>query len=325
MKAIVYTEYGSPDVLRLQEVPQPVPNEGQVLIEVRAASLNAADLHMLTADIFLVRLMTGGLLKPKRAILGADVAGRVAAVGKNVTKFKPGDEVFGNLGVMNSGSLAEFVCANESALAIKPAQVTFEQAAAVPLAAITALQGLRDSGKLQAGQKVLVNGASGGVGTWAVQIARLLGADVTAVCSTGKMDMLRALGADHVIDYTREDFTRMEQRYDLIFAANGYHALKDYVKVLTPTGIYVMVGGAAAQMFEALLLVPMMSRKGGRTVRTLTLVPNPADMLFLKAQLEAGTITPMIDRCYPLEQTADAFRYMAEGHAKGKIVITITR
>lgn len=248
MKAIVYEKYGSPDVLQMKDVATPVPNDDQVLIKIFAASVNAADWHLLTADIFLVRLMTGGLFKPKNKMLGGDIAGRIESIGKNVTQFKPGDEVFGD--ILGSGGFAEYACTRENSIAPKPANLSFEQAAAVPIAAMTALQGLRDEGKIQPGQKVLIQGASGGVGTFAVQIAKSFGAEVTAVTSPRNLEQARALGADHVIDYTQEDFTKSGQQYDLILAANGYHPLADYKRALTPQGIYVMAGGTAAQIFK---------------------------------------------------------------------------
>jgi len=264
MKAIVYTKYGSPDVLQLKEVENPSPKDDEVLIKIHAASVNAADLHLLRADPFLVRLMGGGLLKPKNKILGADIAGQVEAVGRNVKQFKPGDEVFGDISGCGWGGFAEYVCASEKALALKPANMTFEEAAAVPMAAVTALQGLHEKGRIQPGQKVLINGASGGVGTFAVQIAESFGAEITAVCSTRKLDMMRSIGADHVIDYTQEDFTQNGQRYDLIIAANGYHPISAYKRALGPKGIYVMTGGSTAQIFQALLLGPWMSMTGSK-------------------------------------------------------------
>jgi len=264
MKAIVYTKYGSPDVLQLKEVENPSPKDDEVLIKIHAASVNAADLHLLRADPFLVRLMGGGLLKPKNKILGADIAGQVEAVGRNVKQFKPGDEVFGDISGCGWGGFAEYVCAGENGLALKPANISFEESAAVPLAAVTALQGLRDKGQIQPGQKVLINGASGGVGTFAVQIAESFGAEITAVCSTRKLDMMRSIGADHVIDYTQEDFTQNGQRYDLIIAANGYHPISAYKRALGPKGIYVMTGGSTAQIFQALLLGPWMSMTGSK-------------------------------------------------------------
>jgi NADPH:quinone reductase-like Zn-dependent oxidoreductase len=323
MKAIVYTQYGPPDVLQFKEIAKPTPKDNEVLVNVHAASVNAADWHLLTADIFLVRLMGMGLLKPKNTILGADMAGQVEAVGGNVKQFQPGDEVFGDLSGCGWGAFAEYVCAQENALALKPANVSFEAAAATPLAAITALQGLRDKGQIQAGQKVLINGASGGVGTFAVQIAKAFGAEVTAVCSTRNVDLVRSLGADHVIDYTQEDFTRNGQQYDLILAANGYHPIFDYKRALRPKGIYVMTGGSMAQMFQAMLLGPLLSMTGGNKMGNLLARANQKDLLFIKGLLEAGKVVPVIDRQYPLHEAAEALRYLGEGHAKGKVVIAV--
>jgi len=323
MKAIVRTRYGPPDVLKLEEVPKPTPGDDQVLIRVHAASVNAADWHLLTADVFLVRLMGRGLLRPKNKILGADIAGRVEAVGRNAKQFKPGDEVFGDIFQSGGGGFAEYACAREDALALKPASLTFEEAAAVPLAAVTALQGLRDKGKIQPGQKVLINGASGGVGMFAVQIAKSFGAEVTAVCSTRNLDMVRSIGADHVIDYTKEDFTKSRQRYDLILAANGYHPILDYRRALSPKGIYVMSGGSGAQMFQALLLGPWISMIGSKKMGALSAKANPRDLAFVKQLLEAGKVKPVIDRRYPLSEVPEALRYLGEGHARGKVVITM--
>ncbi len=323
MKAIVYTEYGPPDVLHLKEVERLAPGDNEVLVQVHAASLNAADWHLVRADPFLVRLMAGGLLKPKHTIPGADVAGRVEAVGREVKEFQPGDEVFGDISACGWGAFAEYTCAREDALVLKPAGMTFEEAAAVPLAALTALQGLRDRGQIQPRQNVLINGASGGVGTFAVQIARSFGAHVTAVCSTRNLDMARSLGADRVIDYTREDFTRKGERYDLIIAANGYHPIWAYRRALSPTGRYVMSGGAMAQMFQAILLGPWISMIGSKRMGHLTAKPNKQDLLFLKGLLEAGKMRPIIDRRYPLSEVPEALRYLEEGHARGKIVITV--
>jgi NADPH:quinone reductase-like Zn-dependent oxidoreductase len=322
MKAIVYTKYGSADVVQLRDIEKPAPKDNEVLVKVMAASANAYDWHFLSADIFLIRLM-GGLLKPKNNRLGADMAGRVEAVGSAVKQFKPGDEVFGEIGAWGNGAFAEYVCVPERAFALKPANLSFEQAAAVPMAAITALQGLRDAGQIQAGKKVLINGASGGVGTFAVQIAKYFGAEVTAVCSTDKMEMVRSLGADHVIDYTREDFTKNDQRYDLILAVNGYHPISAYKRALNPLGIYVMAGGSMAQIFQAMLLGSRMSEKGGRKMGAVSAKINQKDLAVLKELLEAGKIAPVIDRCYPLSEAAEALRYLGEGHARGKIVITM--
>ena len=322
MKAIVYAQYGSPDFLQLREVARPAPKEDEVLIRVHAASVNAADWHYLRGAPFLFRLETG-FPKPKNTFLGADVAGRVEAVGRNVTQFQPGDEVFGDLSESGRGTFAEYVCASENALALKPANISFEEAAAVPMAAVVALQGLR-AGKIQRGQKVLVNGASGGVGTFAVQIAKAFGAEVTAVCSTMKLDLVRSIGADHVIDYTQEDFTRNRQQYDLILAVNGYRSISDYKRALSPTGTYVMSGGDTAQMMEAMFLGLWMSRKGSRKMGNLAAKPSQKDLIFVKELLETGKVVPVIDRCYPLREAADAIRYLEEGHAQGKIVITVT-
>ena len=322
MKAIVYTKYGTPDVLQLQEVVKPTPKDNEVLVKVYATSVNAADWHLLTADIFLVRL-NAGLLKPKNTILGCDIAGRVEVVGRDVKQFKPGDAVFGDIFGHNVGGFAEYVSVPESVLALKPANLSFDEAASVPLAAITALQGLRDLGHIQPGQKVLINGASGGVGTFAVQIAKYYGAEVTAVCSTRNLDMARTLGADHVIDYTKEDFTQSGQQYDLILAANGYHPISDYKRALSPKGIYVMTGGSISQLFEVMLQGPRMSKKDGQQMRSLTLKPNPKDMPLLKELLETGKIVPVIDKRYSLSEVPDALRYFGGGHARGKVVITV--
>ena len=319
MKAIVYHKYGSPDVLELEEAKKPVPEDDEVLIKVHAASVNAYDWHFLTADIFLIRLMGGGLLRPKSTRLGADIAGRVEAVGRNVRQFRPGDEIFG----MVRGGFAEYACAPENVLALKPVNLSFEEAAAVPMAAVTALQGLRDTGQIQPGQKVLINGASGGVGTFAVQIATSFGAEVTAVCSTRNLEQSRSLGADHVIDYTKEDFTRSGQQYDLIFAANGYHSLSAYKRALTPKGKYVMAGGSKSQIFQAMLMGSWMSESGGKTMGGVSAKRSQEDLVFLKELVEAGKVVPVIDRRYPLRETAEALRYLGEGHARGKIVITM--
>jgi NADPH:quinone reductase-like Zn-dependent oxidoreductase len=323
MKAIVCTKYGSPDVLQVKEVGKPAPRDDEVLVKIHAASVNAYDWHLLTADIFLVRLMGGGLLRPKHSIPGADIAGRIEAAGSHVRQFRQGDEVFGDISACSAGGFAEYVSVPESSLALKPTNLTFEEAAAVPMAAITALQGLRDLGHIQAGQKVLIQGASGGVGTFAVQIAKSFGAEVTAVCSTRNLGQARSLGADHVIDYTKEDFTKSGQQYDLILAANGYHPLSAYKCALTPQGIYVMAGGSGAQIFQAMLLGSWMSKTGGRKMGGVSAKPNQQDLTFMKGLLEAGKVVPVIDRRYPLSEAAEALRYLGEGHARGKIVITV--
>lgn len=323
MKAIVYTKYGPPDVLHLEEVKKPALNEEKVLVKVYAASINAGDWHMLTADFFPMRLMGVGLFKPKNTILGADIAGCVEAVGRSVKQFRPGDAVFGDVFGLGSGSFAEYVSVPESALALMPSNVSFEQAAAIPVAAVTALQGLRDQGHIQPGQKVLVNGASGGVGTFAVQIAKAFGAEVTGVCSTRNLEMARSIGADHVIDYTKEDFTQNGRQYDLILAVNGYHPLSAYKRALTPQGIYVFIGGLPAQTFQSLLLGPFMSKSDGRKMTSVMKKANQKDLLFIRDLLEDGKIRPVIDECYPLSKTAEAFRYFERAHARGKVVITI--
>ena len=323
MKAIVYKEYGPPDVLNLEEVQKPTPKDDEVLLKVHAASANAADWHLMRADPFLVRVMGFGLLRPRNGLLGADIAGRVEAVGRNMTQFQPGDEVFGDLFGRGLGSFAEYVCAPADALASKPANVSFEEAAAVPLAAVTALQGLRYKGQVQPGQKVLINGASGGVGTFAVQIAKSFGAEVTGVCSTAKLDMVRSIGADHVIDYTKEDFTRNGQQYALILAANGYHPISDYKRALGPNGTYVMTGGSGAQMLQAMTLGPIMSITGSKTMGYLSMKHNKRDLVLMKDLLEGGEITPVIDRTYPLSEVPEAIRYLEEGHARGKVVVTV--
>ena len=323
MKAIVCTKYGPPDVLQLQEVEKPTPKEDEVLVRVHAASVNAYDWHLLTADMFLVRLMGGGLRRPKVAIPGVDIAGRIEAAGSKVKQFRPGDEVFGDISACGNGGFAEYVSVPENALALKPATLSFEEAAAVPMAAVTALQGLRDQGKIQAGQKVLINGASGGVGTFAVQIAKAFGAEVTAVCSTRNLDLARTLGADRVIDYTKEDFTRNGQTYDLILAANGYHPLSAYKRALTPQGIYVMAGGKPGQIFQAMLLGSWMSENEGKKLGGFTAKANQKDLVMLKELLEAGKVVPVIDKRYSLSEAAEALRYLGAGHARGKVVITV--
>jgi len=324
MKAIVNTHYGSPDVLQFKEVAKPTPKDNEVLVQVHAASVNAAELHLLRGKPFLMRLMGFGLLKPKHTILGAAMAGRVEAVGRNVTQFQPGDEIFGDLTKCGVGAFAEYVCATEDALALKPANVTFEEAAAVPLAAVTALQGLRAKGQIKLGQQVLIYGAGGGVGTFAVQLAKSFGAQVTAVCSTRNVDMIRSLGADQVIDYTLEDFTTNGQRYDFIFAVNGYHSIFDYKRALKPKGVYVFIGGSIAAMFQAMLLGPVISMTGRQKMASMGVAkPNQKDLGFMKELLEAGKVVPVIERRYPLRETAEALRYLEKGHAQGKVVITV--
>lgn len=324
MKAIVYTKYGPPDVLQFKDVEKPTPKDNEVLVKVHAASANPADWHTMRATPFLARLVNG-FFKPKNPRLGADVAGHVEAVGRTVTQFRVGDDVFGCLSLNAMGSFAEYVCAREDALVLKPANMTFEQAAAVPLAALTALQGLRDKGQIQSGQKVLINGASGGVGTFAVQIAKAFGAEVTGVCSTRNLDMVRSIGADHVIDYTREDFTRNGQHYDLLYCAVGNRSITDYQRALKPQGVCVIAGFTNLRLlFEHMILGPRRSKAGGKQVGLMpTMKPNQKDLVFMKELLETGNVKPVIDRCYLLAEVPEALRYLEEGHAQGKVVITM--
>lgn len=323
MKAIVATQYGSADMLRLAEVEKPMPQDNQVLLEVHAVSVNSGDIRLLGGKPFLVRLMGYGLLRPKNNILGAAIAGQVEAVGRNVTQFQPGDEVFGDLSVSGWGGFAEYVCATEEALVLKPSGLSFEEAAAVPLAAVTALQGLRNKTPIQPGQKVLIYGASGGVGTFAVQIAKAFGAEVTAVCSTRHLDIMRSIGADHVIDYTQEDFSRNGQQYDLILAVNGDVSISDYRRALSPTGTYVMSGGSNRQLMQAMLQGSWISRNSTQKIGNLMAKPNRDDLLFMKGLLESGKVVPVIDQCYPLSAGIEAVRYLESGHAKGKVVISV--
>ncbi len=319
MKAIVRTAYGSPDVLALREIDRPDPKDNQVLVRVHAASVNPLDWHILRGKPFLVRLMGFGLLKPKQQILGADVAGRVEAVGKDAAKFAVGDEVFG----ATVGGFAEYACLREDKIVLKPTNMTFEQAAAVPVAGLTALQGLRDQGRLKSGQNVLINGASGGVGTFAVQIAKALGAHVTGVCSGRNLEMVRSIGADDVIDYTRECFWRSGKRYDLILDNAAFHSIRKSLRALTPTGTYVLIGGSTVSFLQTLILKPLFSKEGGRKVVSFMANVNQTDLAFLKELLEAGKVVPVIDRKYSLNETPQAIRQVEEGHARGKVVISM--
>ena len=322
MKAILFDHYGPPEDMKLGELPKPSPRAGEVLVKVRASSVNAADWHLMRADPFLVRLVYG-LFKPRVRVLGVDVAGQVEAVGAGVTRFKPGDEVLGELFASGLGGFAEHVAAPESAFVLKPARLSFEEAAAVPLAAVTALQALRDVARLKAGDSVAINGASGGVGVFAVQIARALGArEITAICSSRNVDLARKLGADQVIDYTREDFTAQGKTYDVIVAANGYHPLAHYKRALAPGGRYAMVGGRVRQMTEVMFLGPFHSL-GDRKMRRVDVRTTLADLEFVRGLLEAGTVVPVIDRTYRLEEVPAAIAYLEEGHARGKVVITV--
>ena len=324
MKAIVRERYGPPDVLELRDVERPAIDDDSILVRVRAASINAYDWHMMRGRPSLVRIVAG-LRKPKSSAMGVDVAGQVEAVGKNVTQFRPGDEVFGS----RSGSLAEYVRGtSQSFLVPKPARLTFEQAAAVPMAGTTALQGLRDKGQIRPGQKVLINGASGGVGTFAVQIAKAFGAHVTAVCSTGNLEQARSLGADQVIDYTKEDFTRSGKRYDLILDVAASGSLSSRRRVLEPSGILVGVGSADARygvmsILGGLVEAAVLSRLGKQKMPFFLAKTSKEDLMVLTELIEAGKVRPIIDRRYPLSETAEAMRYLEAGHARAKVVITV--
>ncbi len=324
MKAITHCEYGGPEVLKVEEIEKPVPNDNQVLVKVRANSVNPLDLTI-RGPLLLRPLF--GLRKPKDTRLGVDYSGTVEAVGKNVTNFKPGDEVFGG----KNGAIAEYICVlADRAVVLKPSNMTFEQAASVPVAAITALQGLRDKGKIQTGQKVLVNGASGGVGTFAVQIAKSFGTEVTGVCSTRNVDLVRSIGADHVIDYTKEDFTKTDQRYDLIYDLVGNHSFSERRRILNPNGICVMAGIGGAGWhdgFATRLLGELNAYVRSRFVseKFITFIAafNQKDMMVLADLMQSGKMKPVIDRTYKLSETADALRYLEQGHARGKVVITV--
>lgn len=318
MKAIVQNSYGSPDVLELKEIDKPVVGEKDVLVGVQAAAINAGDIFSMRGSPWLARFSVG-FPKPKDYVLGWDMAGIVEAVGKAVTRFQAGDEVY----AVCDGAFAEYVSVAEDKLALKPANLTFAQAAAVPSGAITALQGLRDVGNLQSGQKVLINGASGGVGTFSVQIAKALGAEVTGVCSTRNVDMVRSIGADHVIDYTQEDFTRSGQRYDLILDNVASRSFSDLRRVLTPQGVIVPNSGhgGMSYVFKAYLLSPFMHQQK----TPFMAAANSKDLTFIKELTEAGKITPVIDKTYPLRETPEAFRYLEKEHAQGKVVINVAQ
>lgn len=323
MKAIVFTEYGPPtEVLRVGELAKPAPNAGEVLVRVVAASVGAGDGHLVRGEPFLIRLMSG-IRKPKLNVPGSDLAGVVESVGAGVTKFKPSDEVYGDLSSSGFSAFAEYACAPEKAWAAKPARLTFEEAAAAPGSALAALQGLRDHGRLQAGEKVLIVGASGGVGTFAVQIARAFGAEVTGVCSTGKIDLVKSLGASRVIDYTREDVTASGDTYDLILDAGAYRSFLGYRRLLRPGGRYVLVGGGFSEFLQALLLGPLFSLRARRKMGVMLASPNPKDLETLADLLQSEKIRPVIDRRFPLEETAEAVRWVIEGRARGKEVIRI--
>jgi NADPH:quinone reductase-like Zn-dependent oxidoreductase len=324
MQAVVYREYGPPDVLRLEQVEKPLPNDNQVLLKVRAAAANPLDWHYVRGIPYLVRIEMG-LSKPNAARLGVDVAGEVVAVGKDVTQFKPGDEVFGT----GPGAFAEYVRASQNKVVLKPAKLSFEQAAAVPVAALTALQGIRDQAKVQPGQKVLINGASGGVGTFAVQIAKAFGAEVTGVCSTRNVELVRSIGADHVVDYTKEDFTRSGQRYDVIYDTVGNRSFSDLRRALNPKGIAVLIGGggpdggrwigALADPIKALFYSPFVSQKFKFFLAEI----RKEDLAVMREMMESGKVKPVVDRTFALSQVPEALRYLEKGHARGKVVITV--
>jgi NADPH:quinone reductase-like Zn-dependent oxidoreductase len=323
MNAIVQDIYGSSDVLELRDIDRPVAGDGDVLVRVHAAGVDRGVWHLMTGLPYLVRILGYGLRTPKTRVRGTDVAGRVESVGKDVTQFQPGDQVFG----ICDGSFAEYACAREDKFVRKPANLTFEQAAAVPTSALTALQGLRDAGKLEPGQKVLIIGASGGVGTFAVQIAKALGAEVTGVCSTTKTDLVRSIGADRAIDYTREDFGDGRRHYDVILDIAGNRSLSHLRRALTPQGTLVIVGGEGGgrwlggmdRQLRALMLSPFVRQ----TLRSLFSMPRKEDLQFVKELVDAGKVTPVIDRTYPLREVPEAIRYLTAGHARGKVVITM--
>jgi NADPH:quinone reductase-like Zn-dependent oxidoreductase len=315
MKAIIYEKYGDPDVFELKEVEKPTPKEDEVLVKVHAVSVNFADWAFVRGKPRIMRLMAG-FLKPKYKTLGSDIAGTVEEVGSNVKQFQLGDEVIADLSDNGWGGFAEYASVPDNILVLKPINLTFEEAAAVPQAAVVALQGLRDIGQIQSGQKVLINGASGGIGTFAVQIAKSFGAEVTGVCSTKNLEMVKSLGADHVIDYTQDDFTKGEQLYDLILDVVAFRSISDYKRVLTPNGNYVLTGGSMSRLMQAIIL-------GGKKVKNYTAKSNQKDLVFMKELIEAGKVVPVVDRSYPLSEVAEAVRYYGERHAKGKVVITV--
>jgi NADPH:quinone reductase-like Zn-dependent oxidoreductase len=320
LKAIVYTEYGSPDVLQIKEVEKPNPADDEVLVKIQAVSLNRSDWEGLIGKPLYARI--GGLLKPRRQILGSDIAGRVEIAGKNIERFQPGDEVFGDI-LDSMGGFAEYVCVRERFLAPKPAGMSYEEAATFPQAAVIALQGIRDKGQVQPGQSVLINGAGGGTGVFAIQLAKLYGAEVTGVDNSGKLDFMRSLGADHVIDYTREDFTKSGKEYDLILDLVAHRSVFAYQRALRPNGSYFFVGGSVATLFQILLLGPWISRTTGKNIRFLAVRPNLKDMIYMTELCAGGKVVPIIDRRYPLSEVPVALQYLGEGHAKGKVVITL--
>lgn len=322
MKAIVSNQYGSPDTLEYKEVERPVPNENQVLVKIHAASINKSNLILLKGEPFLARLAFG-LRKPKFPIPGGDIAGTVVEVGKNVNQFQLGDEVYGDLSGYGWGGFAEYAAVPQEAIAPKPANLSYEEAAAVPMAALTAFQSIRDKGKIQEGQKVLIYGASGGVGTFAVQFAKAFGAEVTAVCSTRNVEIVESIGADYVIDYKKKDFSRIIEQYDLIIGANGMQPIKFYVRALRSNGRFVHVGGSENQLFQTILSGPWISMTSDKKVGSFLQRPNQKDLILIKERIEEGEVTPVIDRHFQFNEIHEAFRYFSDGHAKGKVVITI--
>lgn len=322
MQAVVCTKYGNSDVLSLKEVDKPVPKNKEVLVKIHASSVNYGNLVLLKGEPYLARLAFG-LFKPKYSIPGGDIAGEVESIGNGVKQFQPGDEVFGDLSAYGWGGFAEYVCVREDALAFKPKNVSFEEAAAVPMAGVTALQALRNKGNIQAGQKVLIYGASGGVGTFAVQIAKSLGAEVTGVCSTRNVDILLSIGAEHVIDYQKENFTLSQEKYDLILGVNGSQPLSVYKRALNPNGIFLHVGGSGEQLFQTMIQGPWTSILGSKKIGSILQRANQKDLIYVKELLETGSVKPVIDRKYKLSEIADAFNYFSEGHAQGKVVITV--
>lgn len=320
LKAIIYTKYGGPEVLQLKEIEKPNPKDDEVLVKVHAVSINDWDWGLLQGDSLMNRMMSG-LLKPKKQILGSDIAGRIEAIGKNITRFQPGDEVYGDLSG-TWGGFAEYVCAREKALALKPASMSFEQAAAIPQAAMLAVQGLLDKGHIQSGQKLLINGAGGGVGTFAVQIAKLYGVEVTGVDHSGKLEMLRSMGFDYVIDYTQQDFTKNEQCYDLILDVKTNRSAFHYARVLCRNGVYVTVGGVIRRLLQVLFLSPWISMISKKHLRIVALKPNK-DLAYMNELFETGKVKPVIDGSYKLDDVPKAFGIFGKSHHKGKLVITI--
>ena len=320
MKAIVYSKYGSADVLKLTDIPKPVPNDNQVLVKVHSASVNPLDWRFMRADPFMVRFMGQGIFKPKKGQLGVDIAGTIEAVGKDVSQFKIGDEVFGGA---NINGFAEYVALVETRLALKPASVSFEDSASTPIAGITALQSLRDIGKIQSGHKVLINGASGGVGTFAVQIAKSFGAEVTGVCSTRNIEMVNSIGADYVIDYTKENFVKNNKTYDIILDTVAYKSIGEYKRVLNPNGCFIMVGGSFGLMMKLTIFGSLIKKMSGKTLTGIMAKITQKDLTEISQLLESAQIKPVIDRAYPLSETADALRYLEKGHAQGKVIISI--